>query len=434
MKNFLLTELSTPGTGRPFDGMAVGSFVGMSGNRATFLPDEMPVYVQNTRALIESTRTASGELVGLPIDAYGHDHGTRAAGWIVDVQLSADGQKIEFFPNWTAEGIELIESNARRFFSPTIDLVGKVCMGGSLTNWPATRTATEIKLRPVELSAGAQVDLIDGSLNEQIDRVCTAFINQFMDQSTGYPWPVEVYTDSLVVITDSEKLYRLGYTLTADAVEFEPVESWVQVRLSYIEAALQVVNRAIRAAVGAFSKSNQAAAQPPANQKGVSMTDTQPPLDLQALLAGNPESTAELNALIDRQVETRVQATLEAQRRAVELQAYARRVVQGDAEHPHAIAGITESELAEFMTSLAPDQVTRFQNMLDRIQKTAPVEFSELGHGKTLPGTKPLPDWAAVELTKAVAGGMTIPEFFAVNAVELGEMADYDLAKFGKKE
>lgn len=438
LNNFIFAELQAAGA-KPFEGMAAGSFVGMSGARATFLVDELPEYVKNTKKLIESTRSAGGELVGLPIDAYGHDPKSRAAGWIQDVELSADGEKILFTPNWTAEGVDLIESNTRRFFSPTVDLANRVILGGSLTNWPATRTATEIKLKPVELSTGSAGDLlqlIDGSLNEQIDRVYRAFINQFMDEFTGYPWPVEVYSDRLVVIAQDEKLYRVNYTETAGGgVEFDPVESWVQVRLSYIEAALQVVKQAIRTATGAFSKSKAGAqVQPgPAILEGAKMTQTPQTLNLEAILTtGTPEQVAELNALIEKQANTRVEQVLQVQRRAVEVQEFARRVTLGDAEHPRVLPGITEAELVKFMTSLTPEQSAELQAMLERVQTTAPADFGELGHSRTMPGTKPLPDWAAVELTKAIAGGMTAVDFFTHNAQELGEMSEYDLAKFTK--
>jgi len=151
---FLLASMAgQTGEGKPFDGMAAGTFYDMWGREAIFDQAEFSTYLAHTRALIESTRGESGQVVGLPIDCYSHDL-NGGAGWITAVDLSLDGSKIRFTPRWTDDGMELIASDKVRFFSPSVDISNKVIMGGSLTNWPATRTATEIKLRPIELSEG----------------------------------------------------------------------------------------------------------------------------------------------------------------------------------------------------------------------------------------------------------------------------------------
>lgn len=134
------------------DGMAAGSFVAMTGESVTFLPEELEDYVRNTRKVIESTRTERGEVVGLPIDENSHDH-KGGAGWIVDLKLDKRRNIIRFLVNWTDRGAELVKTNVRRFFSPSVDAEMKHIRGGSLTNWPATRLPTgQILLRPVELS------------------------------------------------------------------------------------------------------------------------------------------------------------------------------------------------------------------------------------------------------------------------------------------
>ena len=137
---------------KPFEGMSIGTFESYSGE-VTFSKENLKSYVANTKNAILSTKTSGGEIIGLPIDQDAHDY-KGGAGWIVDVNLSEDGNKVLFTPKWTKVGIDLIENNLSRFFSPTLDTHIKVIMGGSLTNWPATRDMEtgRIQLKPVELS------------------------------------------------------------------------------------------------------------------------------------------------------------------------------------------------------------------------------------------------------------------------------------------
>lgn len=156
MRNFSYTDLSMMDGAKAFDGMSAGVFVDMWGRTAEFKAEELPEYVANTKRALEATRDSTGEIVGFPIDQMGHE-GRLAAGWIVDVSLSDGRSVIEFTPKWNAWGREKIASNELRFFSPSINIEKKVVVGGSLTNWPATRDENEnIMLRPVELSAQIQ--------------------------------------------------------------------------------------------------------------------------------------------------------------------------------------------------------------------------------------------------------------------------------------
>ena len=154
---FSFTELSADQLVEPIglkyiDGLAAGTFVSMTGEEVSFQSDELQAYIENTNKIIESTRTEKGEVVGLPIDKDRHDH-AGGAGWIVGLELDSTRNIIRFLVNWTQEGIDLIKGNIRRFFSPSTDPENKIILGGSLTNWPATRLETgQILLRPVELS------------------------------------------------------------------------------------------------------------------------------------------------------------------------------------------------------------------------------------------------------------------------------------------
>lgn len=149
----MLTDLQEQNVkpGKPFDGMRAGTFIDMRGTPVTFGAAELAEYVRNTNAAIEATKTPSGDIVGLPIDSRNHDKGD-AAGWIIKAELVGD--VIQFTPKWTTLGIDLIGASLQRFFSPTVDVTNKTVTGGSLTNWPATRTKGKTLLRPIELAEG----------------------------------------------------------------------------------------------------------------------------------------------------------------------------------------------------------------------------------------------------------------------------------------
>jgi len=154
MEDFLFVEL---GTGLPsFDGMSAGVFTDMRGRKVEFKPDELAEYIANTKDILESTKTDSGEIVGLPIDLDGHDH-KGGAGWITELTLDTNRNIIRFGANWTQAGTDLIKGNVRRFFSPTVDPSEKVILGGSMTNYPASRDRKgRMMLRPIELSEQLQ--------------------------------------------------------------------------------------------------------------------------------------------------------------------------------------------------------------------------------------------------------------------------------------
>jgi hypothetical protein len=153
-----LPDYFDPSVPKTLDGMSAGTFTDMYGRENTFLAEELPVYVAKTKLALESTRDSSGQIVGFPIDTYDHANG-QAAGWIVDANMADDGRNIvKITPRWNALGIGSIESDTLRYFSASIDTNQKVIVGGSLTNWPATRTQDhQILLRPIELSSNLLV-------------------------------------------------------------------------------------------------------------------------------------------------------------------------------------------------------------------------------------------------------------------------------------
>jgi len=141
------------------------------GNVVEIIKSELQMYIDNTKKALASTVDRNNVLVGFPVDGSGHNH-EDAAGWIKDVSMSESGEVVQFSVEWTNEGQEAISSNSRRYFSPEIDLMEKVIMGGSLTNWPATRSKKhEMLLKPVTLSLFSADEPDDETLVEKIKQV-----------------------------------------------------------------------------------------------------------------------------------------------------------------------------------------------------------------------------------------------------------------------
>ena len=153
---FVFVEISefSAGSLKPIDGLSAGTFTSMWGDKVEFKPEELEEYASKTKKVINSTKTEKGETVGLPIDMDMHDH-RGGAGWIKDVIVDMERKILRFMVEWTEEGEELIRKNIRRFFSPSVDTENHFVLGGSLTNWPATRDSKsgKILLRPIELSS-----------------------------------------------------------------------------------------------------------------------------------------------------------------------------------------------------------------------------------------------------------------------------------------
>jgi hypothetical protein len=159
---FIFIEVSefSAGALKPIDGLSAGTFTSMWGDKVEFKPEELEEYASKTKRVISSTKTEGGEVVGLPIDMDMHDH-RGGAGWIKDVIVDMERKILRFMVEWTEDGADVIRKNIRRFFSPSVDTENHFVLGGSLTNWPATRDSKsgKILLRPIELSS--QIKEID---------------------------------------------------------------------------------------------------------------------------------------------------------------------------------------------------------------------------------------------------------------------------------
>jgi hypothetical protein len=475
-QHFLRVELAGQKSGaKPFDGMAAGEFTDMYGRKVKFKKEDLPAYVANTKAVLASTADASGAIVGLPIDGMNHDH-QLAAGWVVDVELGAGGNVIEFTPRWTDWGMELIAGDVMRFFSPTVDLSNKTIMGGSLTNWPATRDEKtgKILLRPVELSAGL-FEMTEESLIERANNIARAFRAAFRDQfETEDAWPVDVY-EGYVICELGDKLYKVTFEEGEEGFEFAEFEDWVEVKRAYVEAMQAEQTHYM---IGEFrSVSNGGDHAPDADlsvsgEKTMTVKLAELSAEDRAELvkqvaaslstgatppAAGAENAPDLISLFNLQgasdeVAAAVKQTLleqydlikeKASREAAEMIASVRReadvsdlcarLTGGDKDAPFGLP-VKSDDLKAWLLSLDKKQADFARELLTNVAKNGPIDYRERGHGKTQQGTQILPPMIAASLRSWIDAGQSVAEFFRVNAVELGNMSDYNLAEFQGKE
>ena len=418
--NFIFIDLAGSADARAFDGLAAGTFTDMRGRKVTFEPEELQAYIDNTQAVLESTRTESGELVGLPIDMDGHDH-KGGAGWVTGVELDAGRNVIRFVPSWTEDGSSLIKSNRRRYFSPTVDMSNQSILGGSLTNWPASRDAKgRMMLRPIELSKQIK-ELADESLDEQSSKVRAAFYSKpVMDYYVR-----EVYDDYLIVDNDGQ-LYKVNYSTDADGkITFVPSDQWQKVKVAYVEAMMQNAGQfketLIELANTVLDKFGGRKPEPPPVEKENVMGDQ---LTVAEFMA-TPEAKAEL----EKQAQTRAAELLKAEQLKTKVAEFAKRVT-GDGAYGLAIK-------AEELTTaiLALPEAEKVLELVEKIASAKVVNFSERGSNGRTDEVKGEEVPAAIKpyVRQWVEAGKDVTEFFKVNP-ELGAAEKYNLSEFAKQE
>ena len=369
-KDFLFVDMEALLDAKAFDGMAAGQFTDMWGYDFEIKPEELNEYVLKTRMALQSTRDAEGNVVGFPIDCMNHNHG-QAAGWITDVtQL---GGVIQILPRWNEAGRQLIASDTMRYFSPTIDTEAKVIMGGSLTNWPATRTRDhQIMLRPVELSTQLQ-SLPEMGFGERIELLLNRAVSGFFAKP--------------------------GQTIPPVA-ESSRTESPTEVTMRFEDL--------------------------PQEQRDLLLSQART-----ELASGTPP--AELQALIEQRAGVIATERVAHEQRQAHITDLCSRLSGGTEARPLGLP-IPADELAGFLTSLTPEAQAKAEGLLSRIVETGLVDFKERGSSRVQQGTAILPTEMAVQLRKWLEHkDNTIAEFFTVNAVELGAMSDYNLSEFIKE-
>jgi len=120
---------------RPIEILRTGTFTAMNGKNVTISSDDLDQFVDAFH-----TRAAGQDI---PIDIQ-HER-REAAGWLVSVYRQDD--KLIAIPRWNDIGRSLIQSQAFKYISSTLDMVRKYLASISLTNYPAVKG-----LEPIALS------------------------------------------------------------------------------------------------------------------------------------------------------------------------------------------------------------------------------------------------------------------------------------------
>ena len=435
-KNFLFSLVSQDQ--QIFDCMAPGEFMDMSGRVLAFKKEELPIYIENTKKALASTVDATGELVGFPIDTGGHDH-DNAAGWIKDVFMAEDGRDIiQAKVEWNEEGRDLIEKKKKRYFSPEIDYVrSKVIVGGTLTNWPASRTKeNEILLKPVTLSLGMFSLTPDESLDGRSDQVRSAFYQEYAEYDYN-SWPVEVF-EGYLICHKEDKYWKASYSLDAEGeVVFDTSDLWTEVKRQWVELALEKLQRV-------FSGLTKKASQPiqtseddmdfdnlPQEQKTAVLSQARS--QVFADLAKTPELPPELAKLVDARASEQTTTALALEKRRAHVAQFTARVVGGTQEKAEGLP-VGKENLETLLLSLTQEQQEQVEGFLTAVLEKGVIPFKEIGHSKEGTGKQELPEYAKLSLKKFIESGYSVDRFFKENAVELGAMSDYDLSEFDKKE
>ncbi len=372
MKNSIFVDLSLMGESPHFDGMAAGTFVDMYGRKTTFEPGELGAYVTNTKRALESTKDGAGQIVGFPIDAMNHDN-KQAAGWITDVNLAFGRDIIEFSARWNDMGKDLIGRDVMRYFSPSIDISNKVILGGSLTNWPATRTADhQLLLKPVELSA--QMSTYDDSANPlvMLGNVMSQMITELKSVLSGRQSPeIETAQEGESMIDET--------TTTTEA----PVAEVVTLAAATIPAVVDL-------------------------------------------------SSPDVMKLINERAETRAAALLAEREQKAHIAQLATRLTGGTTEKPIGLT-VGHDRIVSFLSALPAELLPEAEAILVNAAEQAPIHFEEVGHSRVLQGTTQLPETIKPVLSGWLARGLSLEKFFETNSVELGVMSDYNLTEFIKE-
>lgn len=350
---FYYTDLGEPGDevrGRAFDGMTHGHFIDMWGTEVKITQRDLETYVSNTLESIKASVTESGEVVGLPIDCVAHERGN-AAGWIVDAELVGD--VVKFTPVWTDLGKDLIRKKLQRLFSPTLDLRNKRVLGGSLTNWPATRDKKgRVLIKPIELSENPNGD-------------------------------INPLTYQVVIDNDDDENPEGNLEKGQEQMTPEEVQA--------------LISEKLQSALGDFTV--------------------------------NKEQLTDLVGSIRQQITAEMEAESKRILHETNMVNLASQLVKGTQELKSGLP-VDETDLAEHLKLLSPEESEYWSKTLQEIQKSGLVDFSEHGNSSDKgQGHRPLPE---IIVEKLNTGDFKVADLNDP-ILGLGDLAEYDLTKWTQK-
>jgi hypothetical protein len=366
-------------------------------------------YFKNTNALIKA-RQAKGE-PGIPIDAKNHNMGD-AAGWVTALAMGEEidslGKTIDvikFQPKWTSLGVEVLSEKLVTNFSATFNMDRKVILGGSLTNWPATKDKNGIPIfSAVKLDqSGAPLERFRDGVANLFEELVTKFTNDNNNNQTdgGNTMPENITLDSLdedaraSLVREAQEL-----ALAELGLEGNSDEIMEQLRGSLDTTVL------------------------------TSLTGTDLMDGIMAQLAVAVDNqVAQLKQDADRMISERI-AEMNEKR---ELAAFCANVTAGTPAVPFGLR-MDRAKLLENLDALPSDVRKSVMGILSEVWENGRVDYSELGHsGNRNFGTEVLAPEIAAQLQSHLDEGASIEEFFAAAGEDLNPMENYDLRAFEAK-
>jgi len=292
-------------------------------------------------------------------------------------------------PQWTSLGRRLIGEKIQRYFSATLDLGKKVILGGTLTNWPATRDKTgRVLLRPIELSSGLF------SLNEEAG-------DEPPENHEERNMSDEVKVSESTLAELRETIRREVLAELAPAKGDETAEQAVA-RLK------DQLNLSAFADVADLSKARETMLS-----------------QMQGALKAEYER-------MQKQAGTMLAEMMGQIKREQHIGELAAFLSGGDEKHPRGLP-VGREEIETFLSDLSDKQRAAAESILRRTVESGLVEFSEYGHGKaTKQGTEKLDEPLARLLREHVKNGGELAAWFDLAGV--GEMSRYDLSEFEKEK
>jgi hypothetical protein len=109
------------------------------------------------------------------------------------------------------------------------------------------------------------------------------------------------------------------------------------------------------------------------------------------------------------------------------------RLIGGTSANPRGLP-VAHDALSAFLSKLPADLLSEAESILSAVIEKGVIEFSEAGTAAVVVGGSPLPDEMKPLLRKWIDAGLSVEEWFATNAVELGAMSDYNLSEFRKEK
>ena len=492
------------------DVIAVGEFRpgNLGGRTVKFSEEQLQGYIDNTLAAIASTRDAAGVIQGLPIDCYGHDPDSGAAGYIVDVALGHNdfGPVVLATVDWTKSGVEIVLEGKFKWFSGSIDTGNQVLQGGTLTNWPAMRNeAGEILLRPALMSSEPNRSILFAQGDRVISGMSFEERSVLIRDRLYFDFDVfarEVFEELVIAADMDGDHFSIPYSWDEeDAPVFSPRGEWTAVRSTWVEASSQPAKKSfvtdgistltnlLRGVLkldgekpfpqgGSLGKASANLSAQSSSTGGTNMpenlfanlsVDEQAAMRVQALATIIPRSDGEsddayslrlaqfgeiANASaagisdVPDMVETLVAARVAniqneiTQRSSAQLiEAHrAGRVLEMSTTFSNGSVGnqalpVKAADLQEFLGSLNPKQLEAAGVIFTGILTAGLVPFETIGvDGENDLVKQDLPGGMRGPLTKWLAAGNSMGEFFEINSDLLLDPEQYELGDFVEVE